>query len=269
MFPNHLTRTANALGIFSPIITLAIFSLVASLRGSALDTETAFTTTALLRLVTHPANMIMTVIPQAVGSLAAFERIQDYLLLPPRHEQRSTSKRVEDNHTNTPPAVVFEDVTIQTTSSMPPLLSDINIVINRGSLVVCSGPVGSGKTMLAKSLMGELATAGGTISVSSRRIAWCEQSPWLPSGTLREAVCGFCPDDQSWYEHVIRLCCLDEDLLALPSGDHTMIGCRGLNLSGGQRQRLVCLLPRYYSLCEAFTRHSFLSEPVPSYSWLE
>ncbi|TIC97218.1 Canalicular multispecific organic anion transporter 1 [Colletotrichum higginsianum] len=69
--------SANALGIFTPIVTFVLFVLVASLKGSALDTETAFTTTALLGLVTHPANMIMSIVPQAIGSLAAFERIQD------------------------------------------------------------------------------------------------------------------------------------------------------------------------------------------------
>ncbi|GAB1312725.1 hypothetical protein MFIFM68171_02935 [Madurella fahalii] len=60
--------SANALGIFSPIVTFVLFVIVASWNDSALDTATAFTTTALLGLITHPANMIMTIIPQAVGS---------------------------------------------------------------------------------------------------------------------------------------------------------------------------------------------------------
>lgn len=235
-----LTPAANALGVFSPIITFVLFVLVASLNGSALDTETAFTTTALLGLVTHPANMIMSIVPQAIGSLAAFERIQQYLLQPPRRDRRLALEKVDGNPTDTSPAILIDDVTIQTTPSIPPLLTKINISIGRGSIVMCSGPVGSGKTMLVKSLMGELPTASGTISVSSRRVACCEQSPWLPSGTLKGAVCGFGPEELGWYEQVIRLCCLDEDLSTLPNGDHTMIGSRGLNLSGGQRQRVVC-----------------------------
>ncbi|WQF82387.1 Putative AAA+ ATPase domain, ABC transporter type 1, transmembrane domain-containing protein [Colletotrichum destructivum] len=241
--------SANALGIFTPIITFVLFVLVASLKGSALDAETAFTTTALLGLVTHPANMIMSIVPQAIGSLAAFERIQDYLLQAPRNDQRLALKKTEDSPDAVSPAICVENVTIQSSPMSPPILTNISLVIDRGSIVICSGPVGSGKTTLVKSLMGELPAASGTISVSSMRVGYCEQSPWLPSGTLREAVRGFLPDEPSWYEQVIRLCCLDEDLSALPNGDQTMIGSRGLNLSGGQRQR-VALARAVYARCE-------------------
>ncbi|KAK2035131.1 P-loop containing nucleoside triphosphate hydrolase protein [Colletotrichum zoysiae] len=240
--------SANALGIFSPIITFVLFVFVARLRGSALDTETAFTTTALLGLVTHPANMIMSIVPQAVGSLAAFERIQDYLLQPPRPDQRVPLK-TEESLDTTLPAVRIENVTIQPPSSVSPILTNINFTISRGSVVICSGPVGSGKTSLLKSLMGELPFASGSILVSSKRIGYCEQSPWLPSCTIKQAVCGFSPEEHSWYKEVIRLCCLDEDLSALPKGDDTMIGSRGLNLSGGQRQR-VALARALYARCE-------------------
>ncbi|GJC81629.1 ABC transporter atnG [Colletotrichum liriopes] len=241
--------SANALGIFSPIVTFVAFVLIASWNGSTLDTETAFTTTALLGLVTHPANMIMSIIPQAIGSLAAFERIQEYLLQSPRHDQRLALKTVEDSTTDASQAISIRDVTIQTTATLPPLLRNINVVIKKGSVVVCSGPVGSGKTMLTRCLMGELPPASGTISVSSRRIGCCEQSPWLPNGTIKQAICAFEPEDSTWYEEVIRLCCLDEDLLEFPNGDHTIIGSRGLNLSGGQRQR-VAIARAVYARCE-------------------
>lgn len=236
--PLYLTQLANALGIFSPIVTFVLFVLVASFRGSVLDTETAFTTTALLGLITHPANMIMSIVPQAVGSLAAFQRIQDYLLQPPRQDQRALLKQTKAGLGTTPLAVCIENVAIQS-PTMSPILTNVNLTIAQGSLVVCSGPVGSGKTTLLKSLMGELPIASGSISISSKRIGCCEQLPWLPSGTLKQAVIGFSTADEQWYEQVIRLCCLEEDLSVLPKGSDTMIGSRGLNLSGGQRQRVV------------------------------
>ncbi|KAJ0322833.1 hypothetical protein COL5a_008660 [Colletotrichum fioriniae] len=231
--------SANALGIFAPILTLVLYVIVARLNGSALDVETAFTTTALLGLVTHPANMIMTIVPQAVGSLAAFERIQQYLSEPSREDQRLLFDKAEESLVNISPAMSLEDVTIQgLTTSKPPILGNLNLVIDKGSIVMCSGPVGCGKTTLVRALLGEVLTASGTISVSTKRIGYCEQSPWLPSGTLKQAVCGFSPEEPSWYQEVIQLCCLGEDLLALPGGDNTVIGSRGLNLSGGQRQRV-------------------------------
>lgn len=241
--------SANALGIFSPIITFVLYALLATLNGSTLDTGTAFTTTALLGLVTHPANMIMTIVPQAVGSLAAFERIQQYLLQPPRRDERLVLKKTDDAPLESSSAIRMENVTIRTTPSMPPVLTNINIDINKGSIVMCSGPVGSGKTTLAKALMGEVPTAGGTIAVFSKCIGYCAQSPWLPSGTLKEAICGFSPGEPTWYDQVVRLCCLDEDFSTLPQGDETQIGSRGLNLSGGQRQR-VALARAVYARCE-------------------
>lgn len=48
---------ANALGLFSPVIVLSLFAVIAGLHGDTLDTETAFTTIAILSMVTHPANM--------------------------------------------------------------------------------------------------------------------------------------------------------------------------------------------------------------------
>jgi ATP-binding cassette, subfamily C (CFTR/MRP), member 1 len=176
--------------------------------------------------------------------LAAFQRIQEYLLEPPRFDERLSVKgsNLSPSAAEVFPAIQVENVTIRPNPSTPPLLKNINFVVEKGSFVICAGPVGSGKTMLARALLGELPTASGTVSVASRRIACCEQSPWLPSGTLREAVCGFGRGDLRWYNEVIRLCCLDEDLRALPDGDQTMVGSRGLNLSGGQRQRVVgCL----------------------------
>lgn len=240
-----LTLLANALGIFTPIIILVLFALVAQLKGSALDAETAFTTTALLGLVTHPANMIMTIVPQAIGSLAGFERIQSYLLQPSLQDQRRDMKGVGGVNTGSSAAIIMENVDIQPDAKMPPVLTNVNIKVDQASVVVCSGPTGSGKTTLAKTILGEIPLARGNISITSKRIGYCEQSPWLPSGTLKSAVCWYSPYDPSWYEQVVRLCCLEEDVSTLSDGHETMIGSRGLNLSGGQRQRVV----RFILIC--------------------
>ncbi|KAF5984310.1 ABC transporter [Fusarium coicis] len=240
--------SANALGIFSPILTFIIFVMYANLRGSTLDAETAFTTTALLGLVTHPANMIMTIVPRAIGSLAAFGRIQDYLVRPGRADERRLSKP-ETKYDESSLAICFEDVTVQSPSSSRPVLENISFDVNKGAIIICAGAVGSGKTVLAQCILGEIPTSSGTISVSTKRIAYCEQSPWLPSGTLKEAICGFGKFEPGWYRHVVDLCCLDEDILALPLGDDTLIGSRGLKLSGGQRQRLA-LARAVYARCE-------------------
>ncbi|RKK91484.1 hypothetical protein BFJ71_g10850 [Fusarium oxysporum] len=238
----------NALGIFSPILTFVIFLMYANLRGSTLDAETAFTTTALLGLVTHPANMVMTIVPRAIGSLAAFERIKDYLVQPSRADpRRLLQSNIKDEDSSL--AIRFEAVTVQSRSSSRAVLENVNFTVNKGSITICAGAVGSGKTVLAQCILGEIPASSGTISVSSKRIAYCEQSPWLPSGTLKDAVCGFGKFEPGWYRHVVKLCCLDEDILTMPLGDNTLIGSQGLKLSGGQRQRLA-LARAIYARCE-------------------
>jgi ABC-type multidrug transport system fused ATPase/permease subunit len=212
--------------------------MYANLRGSTLDAETAFTTTALLGLVTHPANMVMTIVPRAIGSLAAFERIKDYLVQPSRADpRRLLQSNIKDEDSSL--AIRFEAVTVQSRSSSRAVLENVNFTANKGSITICAGVVGSGKTVLAQCILGEIPASSGTISVSSKRIAYCEQSPWLPSGTLKDAVCGFGKFEPGWYRYVVKLCCLDEDILTMPLGDNTLIGSQGLKLSGGQRQRLV------------------------------
>jgi ATP-binding cassette subfamily C (CFTR/MRP) protein 1 len=232
---------ANALGIFSPIITLVLFAILARVNGSSLDTETAFTTTAILGMVTHPANMIMTIIPQAIASLADFQRIHQYLLEPMMLDHRLVFPKGNLNHgTALMPAIRIENLTVLNPSTLQPIISHIDLVIDRGSTVACSGRIGSGKTTLSRAIIGELLPSSGTITISSTRIGLCTQSAWLPSTTIGQAIRGHTATASSgWYDEVVRTCCLDEDLSIFPAGDKTIIGSRGFNLSGGHRQRVV------------------------------
>lgn len=239
---------ANAVGIFSPAITLVIFALISLARGSNLDTETAFTTTAILSMVTHPANMIMTIMPRVVAALAGFERIQAFLLqhspkarrgtLPKRSLSESSSAL-----TNAFPIIQIDQLNI---GSEHALLENIHIKVHTESFTVISGQTGSGKSTLLRTILGEVVPTHGSVSLSTRKVAYCAQQPWLPSGTIREAIYGFTKmsgaDNQAverFYQEVSEICCLTHDFNSLPDSDRTQIGSRGLNLSGGQRQRVV------------------------------
>lgn len=52
---NKLTASlpANALGLFAPVFTIVLYACLASLRGDVMDAETAFTTVALLLMITR------------------------------------------------------------------------------------------------------------------------------------------------------------------------------------------------------------------------
>ncbi|KAJ8127367.1 hypothetical protein O1611_g6267 [Lasiodiplodia mahajangana] len=111
------------------------------------------------------------------------------------------------------------------------------------------GPVGCGKSTLLRCLLGEAPLTQGSVSLSTYRIAYCAQSPWLPGGTIRQIITG--PEetrDERFYRQVLEACCLTHDLDTLPNGEETQIGSRGLNLSGGLAQR-VSLARAVFSRC--------------------
>ncbi|KUI57164.1 Multidrug resistance-associated protein 1 [Cytospora mali] len=246
--------SANALGMFAPVLTIVLYAGLAMLRGAVLDAETAFTTVAILSMITHPANMIMTIVPRAVVSYASFERIQEYLL-----DDNGPSRAVDMSKHSRNPAIMAHHssvdaqlsvVTVSSARENKPILRDINLEIRQGTITICTGPVGSGKTTLARAILGELSPSQGYVRLFPRRVAYCAQTPWLPNQSIREVICGPTADhesqDETWYQTTIRACCLDSDIELLPYGDATMVGSNGMNLSGGQRQR-VALARAVYS----------------------
>lgn len=103
------------------------------------------------------------------------------------------------------------------------------------SLVV--GPVGSGKSSLLGSLIGEMHKLLGLINVSGS-IAYVPQQAWVQNATLKDNVLFGKKFEEDFYKKIINSCCLEADIDILPAGDSTEIGEKGINLSGGQKARL-------------------------------
>lgn len=237
--------------MFTPVITLVLYVLFArSKSNGALPAETAFTSLALLAMVTHPANMVMTIVPRAIASLANSERITNYLIQGTIEDCRLDIRQAQVGsgitETHKRAAVLLADVSIQSSHTSKPILKQLNCKVNKGSIVMCAGPVGSGKTTLARALLGEISPSSGVIYTSSKRIGVCAQEPWLPSGSIKEVICGGLQVDETWYEQVLLASELVKDLDTLSDGDGTEIRFPGLNLSGGQRQRVVCLFLEHH-----------------------
>jgi ABC-type multidrug transport system fused ATPase/permease subunit len=147
-----------------------------------------------------------------------------------------------------------EEATLLASSSereAPALLRDITLQIAHGELVYVIGTVGSGKSNLLAAILSEMVPAGGSSStaVVDGRCAFVDQQPWILNMSLRQNVLVSGPQepvDEARYQEALRVTGLLEDLDALPGGDHTEIGERGINISGGQKQR-VCLARLVYS----------------------
>lgn len=76
-------------------------------------------------------------------------------------------------------------------------------------------------------------------------VAYCSQVPWIEAGTVKENILFGLSYDEPRYRTVITACALEEDLAAMPAGDETEIGERGISISGGQKARLALARAAY------------------------
>ncbi|KAI3325328.1 ABC transporter [Xylariaceae sp. AK1471] len=276
----QLTIIVNGIGILAPVITLIGYAADAYLRGkNSLDSTTAFTSIATITLVTTPANIFLALFPQLATVYGCATRIQRYLLEPPRDDKRvllkshsrvsgpignepTSENGLDGQHTiDKSPAVIIEDVVLRPAVAADVCLDGISVQLNKGSLSVICGAVGTGKTTLARAILGDVTPDAGSISVSTKRIAYCAQNPWLINTNIKTMVCGSEGEteiDEKWYSTVIRACGLEEDIEQLSGGDLVVVGSRGVTLSGGQRQR-VALARAVYARPEIIILDDILS----------
>ena len=130
-----------------------------------------------------------------------------------------------------------EDSTSTLTQVQPFRLHDLELYIGRNELIAVIGGVGSGKSSLLAALAGDMRRTNGSVTMGATR-AFCPQYAWIQNTSVRENVLFGKPYNREWYDAVIDACALRPDLEALPNGDMTEIGERGITVSGGQKQRL-------------------------------
>ncbi|KAJ5727734.1 P-loop containing nucleoside triphosphate hydrolase protein [Penicillium malachiteum] len=120
------------------------------------------------------------------------------------------------------------------------ILQDISLEFPVGELSVIHGETGSGKSLLLAAIIGEIDLLSGSIAApsSNQPVAFVSQTPWLQNSTVRDNILFGSEFDEARYQKVLQACALEPDLAALPKGDQTHIGLRGVKLSGGQRARV-------------------------------
>ena len=151
------------------------------------------------------------------------------------------------------------------------VLKNLDLKIKKGEFVCIIGEVGSGKTSLLNSIIGDMIyvsddmvkkIGGIDARISHEKcasiqnellynkdkqepaiktrgsISYVEQSYWIQNMTIRDNILFGLPLNEERYVRTILSCCLERDLEIFPMGDMTEIGERGVNLSGGQKARI-------------------------------
>lgn len=62
--------------------------------------------------------------------------------------------------------------------------------------------------------------------------------PWIFEGTVRQNIIFTEQYDDGKFRNVVRICCLEKDIVRMPHEDLTIVGECGFTLSGGQRSRI-------------------------------
>ena len=238
-------------------MVFVVYAIQASIQGTdGIDTSKAFTSLAIITLLTGPAGSLLSAIPSIGICHGCLNRIEAYLQLESWQDERKLSRGIEpeaigassrlkhtrSNESTTEVAIAVGNASLRPASDVNLAIEGLTFEVTAGSLVMITGPVGSGKTTLLRGLLADIGCVSGSICVHGKEMAYCSQTTWLPNGTIRDIVCGrqdVLEIDQQWYESAIRACALEQDIDQLSDGHETVIGTRGVALSGGQKQRLV------------------------------
>ena len=170
-----------------------------------------------------------------------------------------------------PHEIVFNNLSYTYPLTKIPALKNLSAIFTAGSVSVLTGVSGSGKSTALSALLKFFAPDSGVIQVNNidlkdiqtaswrKHVAYLPQNPWLPNGTVRDALlmAGAASDCE-----LVGVCAragLDiSDQIQFPAGLETLISTSS-GLSAGQRRRIA--------LARVFIRDSkvvILDEPTAS-----
>ncbi|KAG1326564.1 putative ABC transporter C family member 5 [Cocos nucifera] len=283
----HLStkKYLDAWCVFFWAITPTLFSLftfgIFALMGHSLSAATVFTCVALFNTLISPLNSFPWVINGLIEAIISSRRLSKYLSCPEHNSEReqSSSGGRLDTYGPSPclfesevdagansKAIVFQNAICVWSSSYEVghsvILDSISLDFPKGIFVAIIGEVGSGKSSLLNSILGEMHLIHGVIQ-SCGSIAYVPQVPWIQSGSVRDNILFGKEYDARRYREVLQACALDIDISLMIGGDLAYIGEKGVNLSGGQRARLA-LARAVYCDSDIYLLDDILSAAISS-----
>ena len=143
-----------------------------------------------------------------------------------------------------------EQILVTPPGAKAPVVKGVSFELKAGESLGIIGPSASGKSTLARALLGLWPTGGGKVRLDGADIfAWdrlklgphigyLPQDIELFDGTIADNICRFGDRDAEKIVAAAQMAGVHELVLRLPQGYDTPIGGSGGILSGGQRQRI-------------------------------
>ncbi|TDH72543.1 hypothetical protein CCR75_004880 [Bremia lactucae] len=253
------------------------------LLGHTLDVGTALTSLALFNILRFPLFLLPQVINAVVEASVSIDRLSSYFQETEREKvghgdldsvgicveaadfmwdtapsnllSSDALKSVEQDNLLKKESILGTDAKMK--DGGRPVLRQITINAQPGDLIAVVGHVGAGKSTLLSGILGDARCGRGKVSLFGS-VAYVSQQPFIQNATLRENICFGLPFNETKYAEALRVSSLVKDLSALPGGDRTEIGEKGINLSGGQRTR-VALARAVYQDADIYLLDDILS----------
>ena len=147
--------------------------------------------------------------------------------------------------------LVVDNLVAAAPGSQVPILRGLNFALQPGEVLAVVGPSASGKTSLARLLVGLWPAVGGKVRLDGvdvytwnktelgPHMGYLPQGVELFDGSVADNIARFGAVDQAKVEAAATAVGLHEFILALPKGYDNPVGREGAMLSGGQRQRVA------------------------------
>ncbi|RVG30976.1 type I secretion system permease/ATPase [Sinorhizobium meliloti] len=180
-----------------------------------------------------------------VAARQSWQRLKELLKALP---EADASLQLPDPH---------ERLTVEGLASGPPaaqrlVVSDVNFTVRAGGAVGVIGPSASGKSSLARAILGIWPAYRGSVRLDGaaldqwdsdalgKHVGYLPQDVELFAGTIAQNICRFAEDATSEAIVAAAKAARVNDLIRrLPNGYDTEIGDGGMTLSAGQRQRVA------------------------------
>ena len=147
--------------------------------------------------------------------------------------------------------LLVENLMAAAPGTQVPILKGLNFALQPGEVLAVVGPSASGKTTLARLLVGIWPALGGKVRLDGAdvytwskdelgpHVGYLPQGVELFDGTVADNIARFGDVDMARVEAAARTVGLHEFILSLPQGYESPVGRDGAKLSGGQRQRIA------------------------------
>lgn len=242
------SQKAAAVSAITKFVQISVQSLILGLgallviRGSV-TSGMMIAGSILLGRAMSPVQMIIGVWKQWRGVMSAYERLTHLLMTNPPREAGMSLPTPKGN-------LSVEGVIANPPGSQVTVLRNVSFALNAGDTLGVIGPSGSGKSSLARLLVGVWPCAMGSVRLDGADVyrwnkdelgpsmGYLPQDIELFAGSISENIARFGEVDSEKVIRASQMAGVHEMILRFPQGYDTQIGDAGSGLSGGQKQRI-------------------------------